>query len=50
MTSSYVGSGKTFDDAVGEFAVEYADQNKANYRAFAKAIREGRIRAHQPSW
>jgi hypothetical protein len=47
MISGYMGSGQTFDDAIGEFAVEYADQNKADYRAFVKAIREGRIPAHQ---
>ena len=40
-----MGSGQTFDDAIGEFAVEYAAQNRADYRAFIKAIREGRIPA-----
>jgi hypothetical protein len=40
-----MGSGQTFDDAVGEFAVEYADQNRNDYRAFIKAIREGRVKA-----
>jgi hypothetical protein len=29
--------------AVCEFAVEYADQNQRDYRAFIKAVREGRI-------
>ena len=41
--AGYVGSNTTFDDAVCEFAVEYADQNLRDYRAFVKAIREGRI-------
>ena len=45
MMSGYMGSGQTFDDAIGEFAVEYADQNRADYRAFVGAIREGRIKA-----
>ncbi len=45
MISGYMGSGQTFDDAIGEFAVEYADQNRADYRAFVRAIREGRIEA-----
>jgi len=31
------------DDAVCEFAVEYADQNLRDYRRFVKAIREDRI-------
>jgi len=28
VISGYVGSGQTFDDAIGEFAVEYADQTR----------------------
>lgn len=45
LMSGYMGSGQTFDDAIGEFAVEYADQNRRDYRAFVNAIREGRIAA-----
>ncbi len=45
MLAGYMGSGHSFDDAVGEFAVEYAAQNRADYRVFVKAIREGRIPA-----
>ena len=43
MIAGYLGSTPVFDDAVCEFAVEYADQNQKDYRAFLKAIREGRI-------
>jgi hypothetical protein len=43
--AGYMGSGRTLDDAVGEFAVEYADQNRRDFRAFTQAIREGRIQA-----
>jgi uncharacterized protein (DUF2252 family) len=43
--AGYMGSGQTFDDAVGEFAVEYADQNRRDFRAFTQAIRDGRIQA-----
>lgn len=43
--SGYMGSGQTFDDAIGEFAVEYADQNSKDYRAFTRAIQEKRIEA-----
>ncbi len=43
--AGYMGSGQTFDEAVGEFAVNYADQNQKDYRAFVQAIREGRIEA-----
>ena len=45
MMAGYMGSGQTFDDAIGEFAVEYADQNSKDYRAFTRAIREKRIDA-----
>ena len=43
--AGYMGSGQTFDDAVGEFAVEYADQNRRDFRAFTQAVREGRVQA-----
>ena len=42
--AGYMGSNSTFDDALCEFAVEYADQNQRDYRAFIKAVREGRIK------
>jgi len=45
MMAGYMGSGRTFDDAIGEFAVEYADQNRRDFREFTKAVREGRIEA-----
>ena len=45
MISGYMGSGRTFDDAICEFSVDYADQTTTDHRAFAKAIREGRIQA-----
>ena len=45
--SGYMGSGHTFDDAIADFAVAYSDQNAADYRAFLKAIRQGRIPAQR---
>jgi hypothetical protein len=45
MISGYMGSSETFDDAIGEFAVEYADQNQRDYRAFVRAVREERVKA-----
>jgi uncharacterized protein (DUF2252 family) len=45
MISGYMGSSGIFDDAIGEFAVEYADQNQRDYRAFVKAVREERVKA-----
>jgi len=44
MISGYMGSGQTFDDAIGEFTVEYADQNLSDYRTFTRAIRRGTIK------
>lgn len=41
--AGYMGSGSSFDEAIGEFAVEYADQNRSDHRTFVQAIREGRI-------
>ena len=45
LISGYVGSSATFDDAIVEFAVEYADQAQRDHRAFVKAVRQGRIKA-----
>lgn len=45
LIAGYMGSNATFDDAICEFAVEYSDQNQRDYRAFTKAVREGRIEA-----
>jgi uncharacterized protein (DUF2252 family) len=45
MISGYMGSGQTFDDAIGEFAVAYADQARSDFRAFVRAIRDKRIEA-----
>jgi uncharacterized protein (DUF2252 family) len=42
--AGYMGSNSTFDDAVCEFAVEYADQNQRDYRAFVRGIREGKVK------
>jgi uncharacterized protein (DUF2252 family) len=41
--AGYLGPNDVFDDAICEFAVEYADQNLRDYRTFVKAIHEGRI-------
>jgi uncharacterized protein (DUF2252 family) len=43
MIAGYMGASATFDDAVGEFAMEYADQNECDYRTFVKAVKQGQI-------
>jgi hypothetical protein len=45
VMSGHMGSEQAFDDAIGEFAIEYSDQNRSDYRAFVQAIRDGRIEA-----
>jgi len=45
MIAGYMGAGGAFDDAIGEFAIEYADQNERDYRRFVTAVKEGRIEA-----
>ena len=47
MVSGYMGAGQTFDDAVAEFAVEYSAQNRTDYRAIIRAIREGAGQGHR---
>jgi hypothetical protein len=43
--SGYMGASEAMDDAIGKFAVKYADQNQRDYRAFVKAVRTDRIKA-----
>ncbi|GAA1517870.1 uncharacterized protein (DUF2252 family) [Agromyces terreus] len=43
--AAYLGGSRAFDDAVSAFAVSYADQNDEDFRAFTRAIDEGRIAA-----
>jgi uncharacterized protein (DUF2252 family) len=45
MIAGYMGSSGVFDDALCDFAVEYADQAERDYKVFVKAVRDGRIKA-----
>jgi len=45
MIAGYMGASEVFDDAIADFAVEYADQGERDYRTLVKAIRQGRIKA-----
>ncbi len=47
VSRGYLGKNDTFDDAIGEFAVAYADQTERDHAALVKAIRAGtaRVRA-----
>lgn len=44
MISGYMGSGGIFDEAICEFAGDYADQAERDHEAFVKAIRDGRVK------
>jgi Uncharacterized protein conserved in bacteria (DUF2252) len=39
-----MGRGSTFDDAIADFAVDYADQNERDHQALVAAVRAGRIK------
>jgi hypothetical protein len=41
--ATYLGKGDTFDRAVAEFSVAYADQNERDYERLTGAVRSGRI-------
>jgi hypothetical protein len=45
MIAGYMGSGSILDEAICDFAVDYADQAERDHQAFVKAIREGRVKA-----
>ena len=44
--ADYLGKSDKFDQAVGDFAVHYADQNQADYEEFKSAIDNNKIPAH----
>jgi uncharacterized protein (DUF2252 family) len=43
--SGYLGKGDQFDQAMGEFAITYADQTERDHEALVKAVRSGRVEA-----
>lgn len=47
LIAGYMGASETIDDAITDFAVDYADQTHKDHRAFVKAIRQGRIEVAQ---
>lgn len=44
MIAGYLGSKDQFDEAIGDYAVAYADQVERDYAAFVKAIRTGKLK------
>jgi hypothetical protein len=43
--AEYLGGTDTFDQAVTDFSLRYADQNEHDFEDFIKAIRSGRLEA-----
>ena len=43
--SGYLGKSARFDQAIGEFANAYADQNQRDYAALVNAVESGRVKA-----
>jgi uncharacterized protein (DUF2252 family) len=43
--SGYLGKSDVFDQAIGKFAIAYADQNERDHAALAAAVKKGRIEA-----
>lgn len=41
--AGYLGSGAQFDDAMGQFAIAYADQAERDYAALKAAVRKGTV-------
>ena len=46
VLTGYMGKGTSFDDALADFSVTYADQNERDYAALLDAIRAGRVEAY----
>jgi len=44
MIAGYLGSIDHFDEAIGDYAVGYADQVERDYETFVKAVRSGRLK------
>ena len=43
----YLGSSDQFDEAMGDFALAYADQAERDHAALKAAVRKGKISAYQ---
>jgi uncharacterized protein (DUF2252 family) len=47
--AGYLGAGSTFDDAIGQYAIAYADQVERDYETFRDAARTGRLKTETSS-
>jgi len=45
MIAGYLGSKDTFDEAIADYAVAYADQVERDFATFSGAVRNGRLKS-----
>ena len=45
LISGYLGKSDTFDQAIGQFALAYADQTEEDHAALVAAVKAKRIKA-----
>jgi len=45
LMSGYLGKSDTFDQAIGDFALAYADQNEKDHAALVAAVKAGQVNA-----
>jgi uncharacterized protein (DUF2252 family) len=45
LLSGYMGKSDTFDQALADFAIAYADQNERDHAALERAVKEGKVKA-----
>ena len=46
LISGYLGTSDAFDEAMGDFAVAYADQAERDHAALKAAVSAGKIKVH----
>ncbi|MBX3423329.1 MAG: DUF2252 domain-containing protein [Pirellulaceae bacterium] len=45
LISGYLGKSESFDEAIGEFALAYADQNEKDHASLVDAVKDGSVQA-----
>jgi hypothetical protein len=46
IISGYMGTNDKFDDAIAQFAVDYAAQNEADHAALKEAVKDGKLEVY----
>ncbi len=46
MIAGYMGTGAAMDEAIGQFAIAYADQTEQDHQQLLKAVKSGRLEAY----